>query len=156
PRLALLDPFAARRVCIGHFSATSSAATVAISTGDRYANLLAAMTDAGDYLAAVMGFDMPKISVLTGWQSAKLSAVNGVLSFTSCLGRLPNLVESLVALGASADPVVGVLLEIAEFVSAYDIVMNPEDSRSRGIGVHEYGHAFMCELLRQVDQVKAS
>ena len=46
------------------------------------------MTDAADYLQTVMGVNMSKVSVLTGWQSSLVTAVNGGLSFTPCMATI--------------------------------------------------------------------
>lgn len=153
PQVQIIDTFITRRVCVGSFSATSSAMTVQIATNDKYANELATMTDAADYFQTVMGLGMPQVTVLTGWQSALLTSINGGRSFTPCMGRMPNLTVNLVAYVGLVPPV---FAEIAEFLTAYDIVMDDDDIASRGVGVHEYGHAAMCELLRNADEVQAA
>src|SRR5207248_7192233 len=71
-------------------------------------------------------------------------------TFAPCLGRMPNFIASL-----GVDSISVALGEITEFFLSYDIVLGDRDVRSRGIGVHEYGHTVMCELLRRADEVKA-
>jgi hypothetical protein len=154
PRVRIVDTFVEREICIGTFAATSTPRTVVVETRDPWANQLAAMTDAAQYLDTVMAFDMPKLSVLTGWQSSLLTSTNGGRSFTPCMGRMPNLAADL-ALAASPG-LIALLGEIGEFFTAYDIILATDNGPSRGVGVHEYGHATMCEMLRRTDQVKAA
>jgi len=156
-RVTLIDTFVARRVCIGSFPGTSSATTVPIVTSDRYANVLATMTDAADYLHAVMNVDMAPISVLTGWQSSILTGPNGGLSFTPCMGRMPNLTANIaIYSSAIVSPLLTLLGEVSEFLNSYDIILAENDVRSRGVGVHEYGHAATCQLLRKTGDANAS
>src|SRR5262249_28788549 len=112
--LTVIDMFTAREVCVGTLAPTSSPMTVTIATTDKYANLLAAITDANDYLTTVMGMDMGKVSVLTGWESSVDTFFHDRTAFTPCLGRLPNLV---------LDTIIPGLSDIAEFFAGFDIIM---------------------------------
>jgi hypothetical protein len=156
-RIEIIDSFTERRICVDQrIPGTATPITVTLTTADKHANLLATMTDAADYLAQVMDFDMPKVAVLTGWQSSLVNLVNSGRSFAPCMGRMPNLPANLaIYSGAVVSSYITLLGEIAEFFTAYDIVMAGDDVASRGVGVHEYGHAAMCELLRDASQVDA-
>lgn len=149
--VVLIDSILPREVCIGNFGPLGSQNSVELQTDDWYVNELLAMTDAHDYVKTVMGHDVDKISVLTGWVSNRFTQFNDGRSFAPCLGRFPNI-----AAGLNLNPAGALLNEITQFIMSYDIVMAKADLQSRGVGVHEYGHAAMCDIMRSIDHEKAS
>jgi hypothetical protein len=153
----IVETFTTRRVCIGKFSDEDSKRTVPlpIPTDDRFANQLAAMTDAAEYLHDVMGVSMSPVTVLTGVQSDVLTFLKDH-SYTPCMGRMPNLTANIAAWSAAATVLAPVVAEFLEFLNSYDIILDNEEALSRGVGVHEYGHAAMCELLDRQGADKAS
>lgn len=152
----LINSFSTRKTRIGTFPALGSQSSVFVVTNDKWANELLAMTDAHDYVKTVLGYDVDKVSVLTGWNSTLFTGTVDH-SFTPCLGRFPNLSADLVdGWLPNLVPIVPVLNEIAEFTLGSDIVMYHDDVESRGLGVHEYGHAVMCDMMRSLDHLAAS
>lgn len=130
-------------VCVAELGKLSGTVTRDIDVRHRYLNVLAAMTDAHDYVEQVMGHDMPKITVLVG-NIADTIAVAG-RSFAPCMGRVPGAIGFAADLAALAFPPALIASGFAEFAYAVDIVLL--DDTSRGVPVHEYGHAVMCHLL---------
>ena len=124
---------------LGKLTDNETSRTIDVRKG--FINTLAAMTDAYDYLHATAGITMPKITVLVGGHADRLAREGA--SFAPCMGNRPNL-----TLGLLADlvPVAGLTLE---FLFAVDVVLRTEDDGSRGVPVHEYGHAVMCEMLQR-------
>jgi hypothetical protein len=73
------------------------------------------------------------------------------------MGRMPNLTANIAIYSAAiVQPVLTFLGEVSEFLNSYDIILAENDVRSRGVGVHEYGHAATCQLLRNTGEVDAS
>ncbi|MGI9430788.1 MAG: hypothetical protein ACR2PQ_01155, partial [Myxococcota bacterium] len=129
-------------VCFASIGELDGDLTGDINVSHPYLNVVAAMTDAHDYLLEVADYNMPKITVLAGPQANRVALAGR--SFAPCMGRMPG------ALGLLADVVSGPLLPLAvaaEFVTAVDIVLRTDSDDSRGVAVHEYGHAVMCDLL---------
>ena len=129
-------------VCFASIGELNGDLTGDINISHPYLNVVASMTDAHDYLLEVAGHDMPKITVLVGAQADRVALAGR--SFAPCMGRMPG------AIGLLADIVSGPLLPLAaaaEFVTAVDIVLRTPADDSRGVAVHEYGHAVMCDLL---------
>jgi hypothetical protein len=146
----IIDSFIAREVCVGTFPKLSSSTTLVFDTTNPYLYQLLAMTDAAAYAKNVLGYTVPKIEVATGWLAGAATAVNGGRAFVTCQGRFPNVVANVV----TAIPVVNILAEIAEFGTAYDMILDDGSIRSRGVGVHEYGHVVMCSMLREASFLK--
>lgn len=133
-------------VCVANLGKLTGRVHRDIDVQHPYLNALAAMTDAHDYVEQVLGHNMPKITVLVG-DMADTIAVAG-RSFAPCMGRVPG------AIGIGADLLALVVFPpallatgFAEFVYAVDIVLLPGADASRGVPVHEYGHAVMCHLM---------
>lgn len=139
-------------VCLPSLGSFGSSPTtpVAIEVHKPTLQVLAQITDAAEYVRTRLHHTMEKITVLVGTWADRASIISGH-AFAPCMGRMPNL-----PLGLAAD-LVSVLLGplsgdlpvgfFAEFLAAVDIVMPTADLVSRGVGVHEYGHAVMCSLL---------
>ncbi len=139
-------------VCVadlGRLTAPETNQTIDVRKG--YINTLAAMTDAHDYLKTIAEIDVPKITVLVGGSADTLSVEDR--AFAPCMGRRPNLTVLLADLTALLGLVHPGFLAIAtgasvsEFFYSVDVVLPTAFDNSRGVPVHEYGHAVMCELL---------
>ena len=141
-------------ICVGNIGSFSHDHSETISVEHPYFNLLAQMTDAAEYVAAVAHHNMEKITVLVGSWADHLSPTGR--AFAPCMGRMPNL-----ALGGGGDllaAVSGVLpgitqtaAVVAEFLYSVDVVLPTSAELSRAVGVHEYGHAVMCSMLAAQD-----
>lgn len=148
-RVAKLTEFIGRTVvCFDNIGKLSGDRSVTVNVKHHYFNVLAQMTDAADYVQTVLGNKMGKISVLVGATADKI-AVEG--AFTPCMGRLPG------AIGLITDliPGLNLIAAHAEFFMSVDMVMPSNSTESRGVGVHEYGHAVMCDMLAKQGTVGA-
>jgi hypothetical protein len=110
-----------------------------------YLNALAVMTDARRYLARVAGFSMPKISVMVGGVADSLAVAGR--SFTPCTGRRPSLIGVILDGISLLHPAALAFSTFLEFNMSVDMVLAGSDPGARGVAVHEYGHAAMCELI---------
>jgi hypothetical protein len=136
-------------VCFPTLGAFGSSPSTPVEIAVKHSTLqvLAQIADAAEYVRTRLHHDMEKITVLVGSWADRVSVFSGH-AFAPCMGRMPNL-----ALGLGADLVSSVLFgpvpvgPFAEFLFAVDIIMPTADMVSRGVGVHEYGHAVMCSLL---------
>jgi hypothetical protein len=133
-------------VCVADLGELAGTVSFDLDVRDPYLNLLAQMTDAHDYVETVWGHPMPKITVLVGEIADTISLTGR--SFSPCMGRMPS------AIGVGLDVLLGLidpgLLFVSGFIEfnyAVDIVLLPNSEDSRGVGVHEYGHAVMCSLI---------
>jgi hypothetical protein len=134
-------------VCVQDLGKLSGDRMAPIPVKHPYFNVLAQMTDAAEYLHKVAEYDMRKITVLVGSWANRLAADDR--AFAPCMGRLPNLL-----IGGGADLLLSALYPpavlasaVTEFLYAVDIVLPQADETSRGVGVHEYGHAVMCDMM---------
>jgi hypothetical protein len=150
-RAVIIDTFTDRRICFNQrIAGTGVPVTVTLATNDKYANLLATITDAADYMFMVMNHTVSRVTVLTGWQSAILTSLNNGRSFAPCMGRLPNLAANLlIYAGSAAHPVITIIGEILEFLAAYDIVMGDGDVAVQIAG-GKPGRRFATTLVHQV------
>lgn len=133
-------------VCVADLGTLSLDSYRLVRVRDEHINVLAQVTDAYDYVRTVLGHSMARATILVG-DTADLVSTNG-RSFAPCMGRSPNFFISagqgvLAAVFAPAF----VVSAGAEFLYAVDIVLVSEDSPLRGVGVHEYGHFVMCDLM---------
>jgi hypothetical protein len=110
-----------------------------------YLNALAAMTDARHYLLRVAGYSMPKISVMVGGVADSLAVAGR--SFTPCTGRRPSLIGTILDGISLLHPAALAFSTFLEFNMSVDMVLAGSDAGARGVAVHEYGHAAMCELI---------
>jgi hypothetical protein len=131
--------------CVKGLGSLSSATSVVIDVREDYVNALAAMTDAKAWHDAVTGRDMPKLTVLVGGNAMLLSPTGR--SFAPCMGRVPSLIGVATDALYLANPAALIIGASIEFLYAVDIVLLPSDDGSRGVPVHEYGHAVMCDML---------
>lgn len=145
----LVDNFMTRQERLGDYPALGSQSSLFVTTDNQYVNTLLALADAHDYVQTVLGHDVAKISVLTGWQSSVFTLQDR--SFTPCLGRFPNVVTDIPGGLSIPNAILSTLSDIAAFTLGTDIVLSESDTRSRGVGVHEYGHAVMCDMMRSLD-----
>jgi hypothetical protein len=134
-------------VCVENLGKFSHDAQRTVQVKHPYFNVLAQMTDTADYLDKVVAYKMDKITVLVGSWATRIAVVDD-RAFTPCMGRMPNLI-----LGGGGD-ILGAMIPFgliasatAEFLYSVDIVLPESAAKSRGVGVHEYGHAVMCSML---------
>jgi hypothetical protein len=132
-------------VCVKSLGKLDSDRSEVVDVRNDYVNVLASMTDARKYLKDVANHTMPKLTVLVGG-NAMLLTPNG-RSFTPCAGRVPSLAGLGLDLLTFWSPIALTWSATAEFLLSVDIVLNPADDGSRGVPVHEYGHAIMCDYL---------
>jgi hypothetical protein len=136
-------------VCFPTLGALGSSPTTPVEIAVKHTTLqvLAQITDAAEYVRTRLHHDMDKITVLVGWWADRVSLFSGH-AFAPCMGRRPNvalgLAAAMVSSGLFGPLPVG---PFVEFLFAVDIIMPTADMVSRGVGVHEYGHAVMCSLL---------
>lgn len=138
-----------KTICVKNIGSLSDYRRETVEVSHPYLNALAGMTDTHDYLLRTAGIDMPKITVLVGSEANELAVAGR--SFTPCMGRVPGVL----GLGADIIGLVGSLLNPAflattitvEFLYSVDMILRPGEDKSRGVPVHEYGHAVMCEML---------
>lgn len=142
----LIEFLLTNTVCVKDLGELTSNRSEVIAVKHAYFNVLAQMTDVADYLHTVAGYTMNKITVLVGSWANRLALSDR--AFAPCMGRMPNLI-----VGGGADllgfllPAGVVTAAVAEFLYAVDIVLPDADVHSRGVGVHEYGHAVMCDMM---------
>ncbi len=145
----LLRFFTERKVCVTNFPSLSQTTFVRSRVSNRYVNVLAQMTDAAEYVRAVTGRRLPRIDVLAGPGATPFLAGtysgDARRSYAPCLGRLPNISINLVTRSL---PFIDVAAEVLEFFLSVDVVLADDDTRSRGVGVHEFGHTVMCDMMR--------
>lgn len=134
-----------KTVCVKNIGELSADRSEVVDVRHDYVNALVAMTDARRYAKVVGGFTMPKITVLVGSQADELAVAGR--SFTPCMGRAPSLLGLETELLGLLGPVWLAAGAAAEFMFSVDMVLVPGDDASRGVAVHEYGHAMMCELM---------
>ena len=135
--VAMLTEFVTEEtICVRNLGELSGDTTTAIEARDDYLNALAGMTDAARYMKDVVGYEMPKITVLVGGMADTIALFGR--SFTPCMGRVPS---------AMLEGPKDLLAGIPDFFTAVDMVLRKEDDSSRGVPVHEYGHAIMCQML---------
>lgn len=142
-------------VCVADLGTYGSGTTSAFQTvrvRNDYVNLLTQLTDAYDYVREILGHTMDRVTVLVG-NTADQVALAG-RSFAPCMGRSPNYFMSggLSALGVIFPPTL-LASSAAEFLFGVDIVVVSEDAPKRGIGVHEYGHFVMCDMMAKESEV---
>jgi len=139
-----LTTFVGRKiVCLENIGKLTTDDSRTIDVQHRYLNVVAQMTDAAEYMKTVANYRMTKITVLVGDAADKLS-VNG-RAFTPCMGRAPSLIGVFVDAMLPFNP----LVIASEFMLSVDIVLPNKETRLRGVGTHEYGHAIMCDMLRK-------
>ena len=124
-----------------------------VAIDDPYISMLAAMTDAAQYMRTVGDYEMSKMRVLVGpW--ANTVSTSG-RAFAGCMGRTPNLVlgglADALSLLISPWALIGSTLLEAAYTA--DIIMPEEHVRSRGTAVHEYGHVIMCDLMKDTHAI---
>jgi hypothetical protein len=139
-----------KTICVADLGKFTAAASRTVDVSHPYVNALVGMTDADRYLTEMAGgFDMPKLSVLVGEQADGLAAAGR--SFAPCMGHMPSVIglgaDLLGLLGSLVNPAFLATTTAIEFFYSVDIVLRTEDDDSRGVPVHEYGHAVMCEML---------
>ena len=138
-----------KTVCLKNLGKLGGNRSETIDARHDYLNALAAMTDAREYMSQVVGITMPKITVLVGEQADGLAAAGR--SFAPCMGRVPSLIglgtDLLGLLGSLVNPAFLVTTTAIEFFYSVDIVLRSDNDSSRGVPVHEYGHAVMCDML---------
>jgi hypothetical protein len=136
-------------VCVKSLGKLTGNRSEIIDVREEYANVLAGMTDARSYMKVVAGHSMPKITVLVGGNAMLLGAMGR--SFAPCMGRVPSLLglgaDLVGLLGSFLSPGALLVTTSIEFLYSVDIVLLPTDDSSRGVAVHEYGHAVMCDML---------
>jgi len=136
-------------VCVKSLGKLTGNRSEVIDVREEYVNVLAGMTDARRYLEVVAGHSMEKITVLVGGNAMLLGAMGR--SFAPCMGRAPSLIglgaDLLGLLGSFLTPGALLVTSSVEFLYSVDIVLLPADDQSRGVPVHEYGHAVMCDML---------
>lgn len=126
-----------KTICLDHDYVVDEDTELTLSVRHPSVSAFAAMTDAHRFVKQVMGLEMSKVKVLTGWQGDLLTVDD--LSYAPCLGALGLTVGDLI-------PIVGQVPEL--LLGGIDVVLSTRDVASRGVPVHEYGHAVMCELMR--------
>jgi hypothetical protein len=138
-------------LCVKSIGKLAEARFEMVDVKHEYANALAAMTDAHRYLQVVAGQTMQKISVLVGGNAMAVGIFGR--SFAPCAGRVPSTVglitDAIGLLGSILTPGAIIVTASVEFLLSVDVVLLPSDDQSRGVAVHEYGHAVMCELLQK-------
>jgi hypothetical protein len=138
-------------ICVANIGSFSADHSEIIEVQHPYFNVLAQMTDAAEYVERVTHHHMEKITVLVGSMADGVALADR--AFAPCMGRMPNLI-----IGGSGDLLASALSVVlpgiaqlsaaaAEFLYSVDIVLPSNAARSRGVGVHEYGHAVMCSML---------
>jgi hypothetical protein len=132
-----------KTICPGKIADFGDRSFWEIGVGHRYANVLAAMSDADAWVKNAIGYDMPKLTVLVGWLADWLTVDNR--SMTPCLGRAPHDTSYLGEILFNF--VVPYSGTIADFLYAVDIGISRPDDSSRGVAVHEYGHAVLCQMM---------
>lgn len=132
-------------VCVKELGSLSADRHEIVEVRNGYVNTLAAMSDARKYLQDVGGFTMPKITVVVGSVADTLSPLGR--SYTPCAGRVPSLIGGLLDVISAWNPGSLAFAVFLEFHLSVDIVLQSADDASRGVAVHEYGHAVMCELM---------
>jgi len=146
--------FATKTICLDgehEWSGDADGTTVEVPAEHSYLNQLIQMTDTAEYVETVFGFDMAENGqtvVLVGTMSSVLAPAGR--SYVPCMGSTWNpqvssygstLVGLISPLGALSGPA-------AEALFSVDIVLHDSSRKSRGVGVHEYGHMVMCRMLR--------
>ncbi|HZR80719.1 MAG TPA: hypothetical protein VFD92_06460 [Candidatus Binatia bacterium] len=138
-----------KTICVANLGSLSDYTRRTIDVQHPYLNALAGMTDARRYMQRIAGFEMPKITVLVGSQADELAVAGR--SFTPCMGRRPGLLglgaDLLGALGSLLNPAFLLATTATEFFYSVDMILRTDQDDSRGVPVHEYGHAVMCEML---------
>jgi hypothetical protein len=136
-------------VCVRRIGELAGDTSVTIDVREDYVNALVAMTDAREYLRTVVGHTMPKLTVLVGGNAMLLSPTGR--SFAPCMGRVPSLLglgaDVVGALGSLLSPASLIWSTATDFLLSVDVVLLPGNDGSRGVPVHEYGHAVMCDLM---------
>jgi hypothetical protein len=133
-------------LCVKSLGKLTADTAVSIDVKEDYVNALVGMTDARAWASTVAGYSMPKLTVLVGGNAMLLAPGTG-RSFAPCMGRAPS------PIGLATDALIfantGAFIAGAaiEFLYGVDIVLLPSDDGSRGVPVHEYGHAVMCDML---------
>jgi hypothetical protein len=131
--------------CVSSLGKLSSDFATTVDVRDEFANVLFAMTDARKWLNTVSSRSMPKLTVLVGGNAMLLSPKGR--SFAPCMGRVPSTLGFLTDLLGFINPGALIVGASVEFLYSVDIVVLPSDDGSRGVAVHEYGHAVMCDML---------
>jgi hypothetical protein len=131
--------------CVQGLGSLASNTTTTIDVREDYVNVLASMTDARKWLSTVASRSMPKLTVLVGGNAMLLSPTGR--SFAPCMGQLPSTLGLLTDLLGLINPAALIVGSSVEFLYSVDIVLLPADDGSRGVPVHEYGHAVMCDML---------
>jgi hypothetical protein len=137
--------------------------TVTLELQNKYANVMAQLSDGYDYLKTVAGYTPHKLSALAGPIANTIGKLSHGRAMTPCLDfpnvALDGLNATLIS-AAEAVPVVGSTLATAlvgvETAVEVDMWLPDEGGTlsSRGIGSHEYGHFAMCSMLYDEDWTK--
>jgi sugar lactone lactonase YvrE len=133
-----------RTICSSRYSLPESG-SAAINIRHPHLNVYMQINDAAFYMKEVMQYEMRKIVVLVGPSADLITYFNGGRAFAACQSSFPGSVASVVSLlGFGTQP----LLIAAEFLTSVDIVLPGNSDESRGVAVHEYGHAVLCDMIR--------